>query len=82
MSLESMSISFSRELLRDVCLTLKKKHPHVHHLKDGWVWSGDRKHWEFHAFGSAFYRTFRAHNAYEARAKGWLAWMEEMENPK
>jgi hypothetical protein len=48
--------------------------PHVKTRKDAWVWKAGRNHWEFHGPGG-YYWHGRAHDAYEARAKGWRAWL-------
>jgi hypothetical protein len=44
-------------------------------LKDAWVWHAGRGHWEFHG-PDKFYWHGHAANAYEARFKGWSAWID------
>jgi len=70
---QSIDVIFCRRLLRDAAAAVKLKAPDVD-LTDAWVWSSDRKCWEFHG-PENFYWYGRAHNAYEARYKGWMAWL-------
>jgi len=42
-------------------------------LTDAWVYKVGADHWEFH-FGKFYWRG-SADNGYEARAKGWAAWL-------
>jgi len=42
-------------------------------IKSAWVYKVGKDHWEFH-FGS-YYWHGSADNAYDARAKGWSAWL-------
>lgn len=81
------NITFSRELMKRVHaevhvrlteLAIKHVRPDLircNIMKSAWVWSGDRRNWEFHG-PDQFVWHGRAHNAYEARAKGWQAWLE------
>jgi hypothetical protein len=66
---------FTRSLLRLGVADLKKHFPKVRAVKDAWVWKAGRDHWEFHG-PDKFYWHGSAHDAYEARYKGWNAWME------
>jgi hypothetical protein len=83
-----INIAFSRSLLREVVIELKEKAPGVRVMKDAWVWKAGFGQWEFHGPKSGhadmpqFYWHGRAHNAYEARAKGWMAWIESKEASK
>lgn len=43
-------------------------------VKDAWVWNAGRDHWEFHGPGE-YYWHGNASNAYEARYKGWVAFL-------
>ena len=45
-------------------------------MKDAWVWHFHKDHWEFHG-PDGFYWHGSADNAYEARAKGWSAWLRK-----
>jgi len=71
--MSDINIAFSRSLLSLVNKDLKQHFPAINPRKDAWVWKAGRQ-WEFHG-PERFYDTFRADNAYEARAKGWAAWM-------
>jgi hypothetical protein len=44
-------------------------------MKDAWVYDFGRDHWEFHG-PDDFYWHGSASNAYDARYKGWSAWLE------
>jgi hypothetical protein len=68
----SANIGFCRELLRETIDDVKAAAPAVK-VSDAWVWSGDRRNWEFHFNG--FYWNGSADNAYHARANGWSAWL-------
>lgn len=46
--------------------------------KAAWVWRDGRDCWEFHG-PDKFYWHGRADNAYEARAKGWQAWLRQFD---
>lgn len=69
-----IDISFSRALLAQVIPAVKAAGKRV--TKDAWVWHFNRDHWEFHG-PDDFYWNGRAGNAYEARYKGWSAWLEK-----
>lgn len=68
-----INISFSRALLARIIPDVKDKGMRVN--KDAWVWCAGRDHWEFHGPNN-FYWHGSADNAYEARYKGWFAWLE------
>ena len=68
----STDIALSRELLRLALEEVRALFPAVK-VSDAWVWHAGRDHWEFH-FG-AYYWNGRASNAYDARAKGWSAYI-------
>lgn len=72
-----INVSFCRTLLRSV---MKDINPvtTVAERKSAWVYHFGRGHWEFHG-PDEFYWDGRADNAYDARAKGWLAWWESLE---
>jgi hypothetical protein len=73
--MQTVDIAFCRHLLGQGLADLKKFAPHIRPMKDGWVWSAGRDHWEFHGPGE-YYWHGRAGNAYEARYKGWMAWLK------
>ena len=72
----NIDTAFCRALLRKVIPDVKAAGMRVN--KDAWVWCAGRDHWEFHG-PDKFYWHGSAGNAYEARYKGWSAWLE---NPK
>lgn len=45
-------------------------------LRDAWVWCAGRDHWEFH-YGDFFWHG-SADGAFDARAKGWSAYLEKL----
>jgi hypothetical protein len=47
-------------------------------FKDAWVWHAWRDLWEFHG-PDDYYWYGSASNAYEARYKGWTAWLNRGE---
>lgn len=71
-----INIAFCRALLRQAIIDLKKHAPHIRPIKDAWVWHAGRDHWEFHG-PNEFYWHGGADNAYEARYKGWMAWLRK-----
>ena len=73
----NIDVVFCRHLLKGVLADVKRHCPHVE-PKYAWVWHAGRGHWEFHG-PEAFYWHGRAANAYDARAKGWMAWLEKKE---
>lgn len=72
MSAPSIDIAFSREVLRLTLEEVRAACPDIN-LRDAWVWKAGRDHWEFH-YGE-YYWHGSASNAYEARAKGWTAYL-------
>lgn len=72
----SIDTQFCRALLAQIIPIVRDagKRP----VKDAWVWKVGRDHWEFHG-PDDYYWHGSACNAYEARYKGWLEWLE---NPK
>jgi hypothetical protein len=73
-----INIIFCRRLLADIHAVLRQHYPHIKVRKDAWVWHAGRGHWEFHG-PADFYWHGRADNAYDARHKGWNAWIEKQE---
>jgi hypothetical protein len=72
----SIDVSFCRALLAQIIPDVKASGKRV--VKDAWVWCAGRDHWEFHGPDGFFWHG-NASNAYDARYKGWSAWLE---NPK
>lgn len=70
--MEGISISFCRELLAQVIPAVRDNG--YRPVKDAWVWCAGRDHWEFHG-PDQFYWHGSAGNAYEARYKGWVAFL-------
>lgn len=73
---QSHDVAFTRGLLKLGHAEVKKFAPKVNVIKDAWVWHFSRDHWEFHGPGD-YYWNGRASNAYEARYKGWMAWLRK-----
>lgn len=74
----NVDITFSRYLLNDLHKELKRRFPSIK-LRKTWVWKiGRAGHWEFHG-PDHFYWHGRAHNAYDARYKGWIAYLERLD---
>jgi hypothetical protein len=71
----NMDIAFCRLMLQETHVLVKRHFPEINLRKDAWVWCAGRNHWEFHG-PSKYYWHGNASNAYQARYKGWLAWLE------
>jgi hypothetical protein len=69
-----INIDFCRTLLAQIKPDLKRAKRKM--FKDAWVYHFRRDHWEFHGPDN-FYWNGSAGNAYEARYKGWMAWLEQ-----
>lgn len=70
----SADVQFSRGMLRLVLADVKRV-TEPQQRKEAWVYMFANDHWEFHGPGK-FYWHGRASNAYDARCKGWTAWLE------
>jgi hypothetical protein len=68
--------SFSRLFLKGVLAEVAEIVP-KNDMKKAWVWTSDRRTWEFH-FGD-YFDYFHASDAYEGRAKGRQNWMARQE---
>jgi hypothetical protein len=68
-----INITFCRSLLSQIHADVKLHFPDVN-LRSAWVYKAFRQHWEFHG-PDGFYWHGGADNAYEARYKGWEAWL-------
>lgn len=75
----NIDISFGRALLAQVKPDVEDAGKRI--TKDAWVWCAGRDHWEFHGPDN-YYWHGRAGNAYEARYKGWSAWLGSKGNQK
>ncbi|HWS68097.1 MAG TPA: hypothetical protein VN325_35440 [Steroidobacteraceae bacterium] len=73
--MSDINIGFCRALLRIVLTDIKPLTTPAER-KDAWVYKCMEDHWEFHG-PSGFYWHGSADNAYDARAKGWQAWMAD-----
>lgn len=73
---QSIDITFSRLLLGETHKDVRKLAPHLrgHLMRAAWVWRAGRDHWEFHG-PDQYYWHGSASNSYEARTKGWNAWL-------
>jgi hypothetical protein len=71
----NIDVEFCRTLLRDVNANVKLHFPKINLRTDAWVWCAGRDHWEFHG-PQKFWWHGGAANAYDARAKGWTAWLQ------
>lgn len=69
----NINIDFSRSLLSAVLEEVKPLTTPAER-KAAWVYHFERANWEFHG-PAKFYWHGRADNAYEARFKGWTAWL-------
>jgi hypothetical protein len=70
----NVNIVFCRALLALVMPEVRKATT-AKERKDAWVWKYHGDHWEFHGPNN-YYWHGSADNAYDARAKGWSAWLE------
>jgi hypothetical protein len=68
--------TFCRLLLKEAHELVRKRDPQIK-LRKAWIWHSGRS-WEFHA-PDGFYWHGRADNAFDARYKGWMAWLEQVE---
>jgi hypothetical protein len=72
--MSSPDIGISRLVLMESHKRVKTLFPTINLRKDAWVWCAGRGRWEFHG-PDQYYWNCRASNAYDARAKGWDAWL-------
>lgn len=73
--MSNVDIAFCRSLLSMAHESVKLHYPEINLVKDAWVYHFIRDHWEFHG-PDKFYWDGSASNAYEARYKGWTAWLK------
>lgn len=73
-----INVTFCRALLAQIIPYVKTAGKRVN--KDAWVWHNGRDNWEFHG-PDDYYWYGSANNAYDARYKGWSAWLERNDSP-
>lgn len=73
---QNINVAFCREALKSIVADVRKLLPGVK-LNDAWVYHLSNGRWEFHY--ESYYWQGSADNAYEARFKGWEAYMSKME---
>jgi hypothetical protein len=73
----NIDVAFCRALLREAHAIVRVCAPWINLRRDAWVWHAGRGHWEFHGPDN-FYWHGRSANAYDARYKGWMAWLEKI----
>ena len=71
----NIDVQFCRLLLREVIAEVRAAFPGIK-VGQAWVWKFQRDQWEFHG-PQGFYWHGRAANAYDARTKGWQAYLSE-----
>jgi len=69
-----INISFSRSLLSEAHALVKRNFPRINLKTGAWTYHFHRDSWEFHG-PDKFYWHGRAGNAFDARYKGWMAWL-------
>jgi hypothetical protein len=74
--MNSIDVAFCRELLKKAHEEVRKFDNSIKPVKDAWVYHLGRNCWEFHG-PCKYYWHGRAANAYEARYKGWMAFLEQ-----
>jgi hypothetical protein len=72
-------LSFCRTILKATLEEVRAAGLPQDKIKSAWVWKTFNQ-WEFH-FGD-FYWWGKAENAYDARDKGWSAWLAQQEVAK
>lgn len=72
--MNSIDTAFSLALLKEGHKEVKKAFPKINLRRDAWVYDLGRNHWEFHG-PDKFYWHGNAGNAWDARYKGWMAWL-------
>lgn len=70
-----VNVDICRSLLSEIHKEVKAFNAKINLKKDAWVYSFGRT-WEFHG-PDEFYWHGRAANAYDARYKGWSAYLEK-----
>ena len=70
----NINIQFSLNYLHLVIADVRKAFPGIK-VSKSWTWKLDDDHYEFHG-PDKFYWHGSADNAYDARAKGWSAYLD------
>lgn len=71
-----INVTFSRSLLSEAHKLVKLHDPEIDLRTGAWTHHFHRDNWEFHG-PAGFYWHGRADNGYEARYKGWMAWLRK-----
>jgi len=74
--MSDIDIAFCREMLREAHALVKQAAPSINVRADAWVYHFMHDHWEFHG-PDQFWWHGSAANAYDARYKGWMAWLRK-----
>ena len=69
----TINTTFCRSMLREATALVRAKFPDVK-VRDAWTYHFRGDHWEFHG-PDKFYWHGSASGAYDARYKGWMAWL-------
>lgn len=77
MATQDINITFCRRLLMLTMVDVRK-HTSKAERKNSWTWHcGYRDQWEFHGPDDFFWEG-RADNGYDARDKGWSAYLKKL----
>jgi len=75
----NINTSFTRAILAETHRQVREACPEIKHpMKAAWVWNGGRPgrgNWEFHGPDDFFYHVGSVLDAYEARSRGWEAYL-------
>ena len=77
-ALMGVSHNFCRALYTQVMAEVRQ-HFMTAQIRKAWVWTGDRKHWEFHGPNDEFASLKTADCAWSAKAEGWSLLLEALE---
>jgi hypothetical protein len=70
-----MDVAFCLALLKEAHKLVKKHFPKVNLRKDAWTYHFHKDNWEFHG-PEKFYWHGSAANGWDARYKGWMAYLK------
>ena len=73
--MSDFGLSLCRSMMKEAHKLVKKNYPRINLHKAAWVRHFHRDSWEFHG-PDKYYWNGRAANSYDARYKGWMAWLE------
>jgi hypothetical protein len=71
----SVNIMFCMRLMKEAHKLVKKHFPAIKVRSAAWTYHLGRGHWEFHG-PERFYWHGSADNGWEARYKGWMAYLQ------